>query len=310
MQHSVWLPLLAFGAACTLAPPSWDPGLPGVGGSSSDDLRTPFAALVLGAVRTELDSWSTAVRGQSARPLDDHYSAVASIVQADGPFLKGATATGEFADALRSRVDDGFLSLLDVDVSDGIAYIHGAYQFRSADGRDAASSGRHVTIYRRENGAWKIRTQLFHSDAPARPFPGLPASPDPDAIELGLTEGGEIPRAAFLAAVTTLASITRAWTANDATGIAASFGRNALLHLPGEAAPVRGAAIEGGLRAALDRYGELSTLELDFTASGRLAVMVGRHSLAAPGEEGHGGHYILILAREGQTWRIRSFVLA
>jgi ketosteroid isomerase-like protein len=297
-------------AACTFAPPRHDPGLPGVPGSSSDAMRDPFVAMVLSVVRENFDSWAAAVRSEGPRPLHAHYAADAFVVQPGAGFLKGQEALRLFEGALSTRANDGNISMLDVEVSDGIAYVSGGYYFQPAIAGTTGSTGRHVTVLRRERAdEWRIRTQLFAANAPAGPFPGVAESAEPTLIDVGLTSSGMPARDTFFSVVTLLASLTRAWSEDDLRSVAGMFAPNALLHVPGLETPARGAEVRAALEAALARFGAIQTLELDFTASGRLAVIAGRHQLEISEGEDRAGFYSLVLVRTDSDWKIRSLVL-
>jgi ketosteroid isomerase-like protein len=287
-----------------------DAGLPGVSGPGADGMRLQFVGMMMGVVRGELESWGAAVRRQDSRPLAEHYNPDASIVQPGAAFLKGNQAMHAFSEGVTGRANDANASMLDVEVSDGIAHIYGAYHFQPLVAGTPTSSGRHVTVLRRYGADWRIRTQFFDPGASAQPFPGVPAGTEPFMLELGTTDSGQVPRDAFIGAVTGLAGMRRAWQENDASAVRRFFTRDALLLLPGDEAPARGAAVDDAIRVAVTAFASFDTLELDFTSSGRLAVLVGEYVLERRNGRDDGvGHYVALLAKDGRDWKIRSLVL-
>ncbi len=309
MKRRSLIVLLAMnGVACSPATQVNDAGLPGVAATSSNQVRNQFVSMMLGTIRGELDSWGAALRREGSRALSDHYAETAVIAQAGGDLLKGGDAVRSFGTAVLGLANDGALSMLDFEVSDGVAYVYGAYHFQAARAGTAGSAGRHVTVFRRASGQWRIRIQLFAPTEAGAPYPGLSESGAVGAIELGTTESGNVPRDAYIASLTQMAALRRAWAGRDAPAIGRLFERNALLHMPGLEVPARGAAIVDAVRNAMDGFGTLHTVELDFTASGRLAVVVGRYVLEGSGGRSADGRYIATLSRDGTSWRIRSLV--
>lgn len=295
-------------AGCTFTSSTTDPNLPGVAGTSSDLARAQFAAMMVGAVRTTLDSWSQAVRRQGGRTLEAHYTEDAAVVQPDSDFLKGADAMRLLASALQASASDANASLLDVEVSDGIAYVYGAYDIAPARAGTEASRGYHVTVLRQRGDDWAIRTQLFDPRTASRPFLDVPGETEVGMIEIGTTASGRVPREDFAGAVTLIAGFTRSWEEGDVRTMREAFADGALLQLPGAEVAARGGAVPAAMDSARVRWASFRTTELDYTASGRIGVMLGRYTLGdAPA--GVAGHYIMVVSREGNDWRIRSLVL-
>lgn len=298
--------LLLFTAGCTFTSGTAE-GLPGVAGSSSDQARAQFAAVMIGHVRVALESWGAALRGQSERALQEHYARDAAVVQSGSDLVKGAEALQAMASSLGARVDAGHASLLDVEVSEGIAYVYGAYDLTS--GGMTASRGYLATVLRQSRSEWLIRTQLFDARAGSAALYGVPGDSEVGVIHLGTTASGSVPREAFAAAVTLMAGFSRAWGEQDAAWLRRAFTDGALLQLPDAEVAARGHAVAAAVEGALARWTSLETTELDFTASGRLAVLLGRYELGAGGEPGPSGHYLLVFARDGTAWKIRSLIL-
>lgn len=304
------LPILLLTASCTFAPPRHDAGLPGVAPTSSDAMRDPFVAMALGTIREELESWGRSLRRERGRSLHDHYATDAFVVQPAAGFVRGDSAILALERALSTRTSDGDLSLLDIEVSDGIAYVFGGYFFQASVAGTSGSAGRHVTILRREGAAgWRIRMQHYRPDPPATPFPGLAESPEPEVIEVGTTVSGQSSRDTFFRAVTLVAAVARSWRENDARALSRLFAPNALLLLPDHEMPARGPAVAVALDSALVRHGALHTIDLDFTASGRLAALSGRYLLESRDAEDRHGFYTMILVRRDSDWLVRALVI-
>jgi ketosteroid isomerase-like protein len=80
--------------------------------------------------------------------------------------------------------------------------------------------------------------------------------------------------------------------------------------MPNDEAPARGDAVADVIRGAVASFASFETTELDFTSSGRLAVLVGEYSLPGRSDEAaHDGHYTALLAKDGRDWKIRSLIL-
>jgi ketosteroid isomerase-like protein len=296
--------------SCRFATPSMDPGLPGGSGPSADGMKLQFVGMMMGVVRGELEAWGASVREQGNSPLADHYSLDASVVQPGAAFLKGSSALQSFADRVTSDANDANASMLDMEVSDGIAWVYGAFRFQPREAGIAASAGRHVTVLRRVGADWRIRTQFFHAGADKLSFPDVEASGEPSMLDLGTTDSGQIPRDAFVAAVTSIAGLRRAWEENDVPAARRFFARNAMVLMPNDEAPARGDAVADVIRGAVASFASFETTELDFTSSGRLAVLVGEYSLPGRSDEAaHDGHYTALLAKDGRDWKIRSLIL-
>lgn len=295
-------------ASCTFTSSSTDPNLPGVAGTNSDLARAQFAAMMVTAVRTTLDSWSQAVRGQGERALEAHYTEDAAVVQPDSDFLKGADSMRLLAGALQAGASDANASLLDVEVSDGIAYVYGAYDITPARAGTESSRGYHVTVLRQRGRDWMIRTQLFDPRTTSRPFLAVPGETEVGMIDIGTTTSGRVPREDFVRAVALIAGFTRSWEEGDVATMRAAFDDGALLQFPGAEVAARGNAVPAAVDSARVRWPSFRTTELDYTASGRIGVMLGRYTLGdAPA--GVAGHYVMVVARDGNEWKIRSLVL-
>lgn len=305
MQHRTVLIALLLGG-CTFAAPSNDPGLPGVAATSSTGARAPFVRMMLGIVRGELASWEAAVRGAGRRPLIDHYASGATVIQPGGDAVKqdGVVA---LSDSLPLWASDAVASQLDADVSEGIAYVYGAYEFMPRRAGTAGSRGRHVTVFRGNEQGWHIRLQLFVPNE-ATAFPGIPADLEPGMMEYGTTATGSVPVGAVQGVLRTVAELRRLWEEKDVRGLRRLLTADALVHFPENEVAARGDALAGALQAAMERYDNLQTVELDFTASGRIAAVLGRYVARADGAFA-GGPYALVLVRDGNTWRIRSLLL-
>jgi ketosteroid isomerase-like protein len=287
-----------------------DHGLPGATGPGADVIQLQFVGMMVGVVRKELESWGAAVRGQQPRALAEHYSDNASVVPPGAAFLKGSEALLTFSDVVTGHANDANASILDIEVSDGIAYVCGAFYFQPSRAGEPVVAGQHVTVMRRTGEDWRIRTQLFHGKADDRPFPITPAADQPAMLELGTTDSGQVPRDAFIGAVTAIAGLRRSWQENDVRAVRRFFTNEALLLLPDDNAPSRGVALDDAIRAAMTTSTRFETVELDFTSSGRLAVLVGEVVLESRNGQRHSGHYIAVFAKDGRAWRIRSLVVS
>jgi ketosteroid isomerase-like protein len=286
-----------------------DHGLPGATGPGADVLQLQFVGMMVGVVRSELESWSAAVRGREPRGLAERYSDNASVVFPGAAFLKGGEALLAFSDGVIEHANDANASILDIEVSDGIAYAYGAFSFQPSRAGESTGAGQHVTVLRRAGENWQIRTQFFHGSKGSRPFAIVAVADQPAMLELGTTDSGQVPRDAFIGAVTAIAGLRRSWQENDGPAVRRLFADHALLLFPEDDAPARGDAIEEAIRAAMARFASVETAEVDFTSSGRLAVVVGELVLEARNGESHSGHYIAVFAKDGRTWRIRSLVV-
>jgi ketosteroid isomerase-like protein len=307
MSLVVLVPLFS---SCHFASPSMDHGLPGVSGPNADGMRLEFVGMMMGVVRGELDAWGASVRDRGAPPLADQYSTDASVVQPGAAFLKGQNALHTFAERVIITANDANASMLDMEVSDGIAWVYGAYRFQPRQAGALASAGRHVTVLRRNGDDWSIRAQFFHAGKDDAPFPDIAPSDEPAMLELGRTDSGQVPRDAFIAAVTSIAGLRRAWEENDVSAMRRFFSRDAMILMPGDEAPARGEAVEPLIRSAVTSFTSFETTELDFTSSGRLAVLVGEYNLGSPaGNAGRDGHYTALLTKDGRDWKIRSLIL-
>lgn len=297
-------------ASCQLAHPTMDHGLPGASGASADGMRLEFVGMMMGVVRGELEAWTSAVREPTTFPLLEHYSSDASVVQPGAAFLKGESALQTFAEGVTVNANDATASMLDLEVSDGIAWVYGAFRFQPRNAGMTESAGRHVTVLRRAGDDWRIRAQFFHADQDTPAFPGIAASDEPAMLELGTTDSGQVPRDAFVAAVTSIAGLRRAWEERDIAAVRRYFSNDAMLLMPHDAAPARGEAVDDVLRGAVTTFDSFETSELDFTSSGRLTVLVGEYNLGGGASTpAHAGHYTALLTRDGREWRIRSLIL-
>jgi ketosteroid isomerase-like protein len=286
-----------------------DHGLPGATGPGADVLQLQFVGMMVGVVRTELESWAAAVGRQEPRALAEHYSDNASVVPPGSAFLKGGEALLTFSDSVIAHANAANASILDIEVSDGIAYAYGAFSFQPSRAGEITGVGQHVTVLRRTGENWQIRTQFFHGSKGSRPFASAAAADQPARLELGTTDSGQVPRDAFIGAVTAIAGLRRSWQDNDAPAVRRFFADHALLLLPQHDTPARGGALDEAIQAAMATFASVETIELDFTSSGRLAVLVGELVLEARNGESHSGHYIAVFAKDGRTWRIRSLVV-
>jgi ketosteroid isomerase-like protein len=144
--------------------------------------------------------------------------------------------------------NDANASMLDMEVSDGIAWVYGAYRFQPRWAGALASAGRHVTVL--------------------------------------------------------------AWEESDVSAVRSFFSRDAMILMHGDEAPARGDAVEPLIRSAVTSFTSFETTELDFTSSGRLAVLVGEYNLGSPASNAiRDGHYTALLTRDGRDWKIRSLIL-
>lgn len=291
---------------CRFAAPGGDPGLPGVAATSAAGARAPFVRMMIGVVRGELDSWSSALSGAGPRSLAAHYLDEASIVQPGGDALKAADVS-LLSDSLARWVSAGSASQLDVDVTDGMAYAYGAYELEPRRGGTAGSRGRHLTVFRSNGTEWGIRLQMF-VPVTENAFPTVPGGIEPGMIDFGRTESGKVPTEAYREALAMTAEFSRGWEARDVRALRRLFARNGLVHFPGNEIAARGEGVEDALRAAMEQFETLQTADLDFTSSGRLTAVIGRY-VAGAGSAFEEGYYAIVLLRDGNAWRIRALLV-
>jgi ketosteroid isomerase-like protein len=152
---------------------------------------------------------------------------------------------------------------------------------------------------------------LLVSFAPARA-----QSPIPDTNTS--VEGVRVRAEAMQGATETLNAWRTAWERDDVGTLMRLYQKDALLVLPGGAAPLQGApAIEQALRANLPHVGLIELGTVDAAVDDHLLYLYQRF-IVAPGSDATGaatgqgqtGTATLVMQREGSRWKIRAQIFS
>ena len=305
----------------TLLPTAGAAQIPGGRSLSFDQERATFLATMLGQVRPVVDAWEASWRGDRADPV--RLYAPDAVVAVRDSMIGGPRSLEAFARAVREDVGAPSASMLDFDASDRLAYVYGAWSATSPQ-RGTTAQGRIVTVLRKDDGDWTIRSQLFSADSAAgglyaaleqvEPLPSLERR-----VAVGVRAMVPVGRgdrekqdlravqriSAYHELIGIMAATRMAWSADDTEGLSALMRENAWVQLPGVADWAGHVSVED-LRRVLGDYGELHTAELDFDYGSTMAYLSGKYWA----EQGAGapltGSYMAVFQKLGSTWLIRS----
>lgn len=137
-----------------------------------------------------------------------------------------------------------------------------------------------------------------------------------DAQRPRARDGGEAGwRESYLAEVKTslghtITALKHAFLADRIEEVVSQFAAGATF-FPTRGEPLYGPQeIRPALQRRMRRYGGMTFVEKDWTASGSLAYFAGRYFYGPThiGGEAEQGDFTMVLVREGTTWRIRSWL--
>jgi ketosteroid isomerase-like protein len=283
--------------------------LPGGRSVDVDLQRSQFNGVMLKSIRTFTQAWQDAwpIAG-SANRLVPLYSQDATIVQMGGALVSGSTAIRGLTDSLRTRIREATLAFTDYEASEGIAYVYGPLTMETRQLGAPAVAGQHLTVLKREDKGFRIRSQLFVATEGPSPFPRLPAlHPSGPLTVQAMANRTQVAR--FRSANDLLITMRAAWSRSDTTALFALLSENALIQLPGQAAGTVGQTARRALASLVERSSNLHLVTLDYDASGRLIMLIGQYYLELAGQATN-GYVAFILVGSGQDWKVRSLVFA
>jgi ketosteroid isomerase-like protein len=299
--------------------------IPGGRSVNFDGERAAFRAVVLNQIRPVMESWQGAWRGDVGPSVESFYAPDAVIAVRDS-LMGGSGAIAEFARAARRDVGALAPSMLDFDASDMLAYVYGAWSATPGTG-GAPATGRLVTVLRKGAEGWMIRFQLFSADsAVAGSFRAVEQAEPLPSVERRVAVGSRAfePAGAggrerqdsrsvqrigvYRELIATMASLRRAWAADDTEALTALLRDGAWLRVPG-AGDWAGRVTPGDLDRVLPEYGPLYTAELDFEHGGTMAYLSGRYWAERSSAPPLSGSYTAVFQNLGSGWQIRFLAL-
>jgi ketosteroid isomerase-like protein len=284
--------------------------MPGGKGVDVDAQQAQFNGVMVKVVRSALQTWQEAwSKVADASAVTDRYHSEATIVQAGGPLIAGHVAVRAFTDSLRKLIRDGSLGFSDFEASEGIAYIYGPFSLEPRDGTSPTINGQHLTVLRRDNKGFLIRSQMFVPQSGAARISFLPAQhPGGPLTVQSMANAATVAR--YKSANELLTQLHRSWSDNDSTGVFALFNGNATVQLPGQSSGMTGARARAALNELLERSGDLHFVALDYDASGRLGVVMGQYYIEIPGADALNGYFGMVLDWRENKWMVRALVFA
>lgn len=285
--------------------------IPGAARTRADVEAARFRASVLELVRPRLEAWEDAWRSD-AREFAGFYSPAAILAVPGAMPLYGRESLTRFIES--STLVALHTSLLDFEASDRMAYVYGTWASQPGEG-EVGATGRHVTVLDNLEGQWLIRSQTFTASALAgSPFPVVPQTePLPSLAERvdGLGGGRRQPAAVrastYHEIAAAFAAIRRAWSDDDAGSLSGMMREDALIQWPGRDESA-GSISREDLAKALEGFGNLNTVELDFEFSGSLAYLAGRYYVERREGTPLSGNYIAMFRNPGSGWLLRLLV--
>jgi ketosteroid isomerase-like protein len=282
-------------------------------------MRAEYMALMLTDLGETMASWHLSWVGEPDRPLADHYTENALLLQPAAPALRGREQIDLMAQDIVPATGYANASMQDFIGTQGMGVLFGDYVLRPLRSGHPTSLGHHLTVLTQDGDDWHIRAQMFFPDSLHMAYPGT-AFIDPIApLSLFPTQRSRrarnVGRSADLRienykqASSALLEFRRLWSEGNVLALGSIFEQDATLLLPGSD-PVYGVeAVTGRLADALPTYGAIQTVDLDFVRRERLAFLAGRYFLEMPGGPPKTGYYAIVLNTDGDLWTIRTLIL-
>jgi ketosteroid isomerase-like protein len=272
----------------------------------AERLRYEFAQRMQIELAGYLREWEQGWQSDPRRNLSDHYLRDALVLQPDGRFVQGRAEIRPFAATMSSLASEALTSMTDFEVSEGIAYTYGPYALKPAGAPDTPHEGQLVSVLFKDNDRWYIRAQLFLAGdgAAILPVPVGNSHLPPFSLPAGATSDMQ---ARYAEAATLLGSFRSAWNERSVQRAGLLLSPQALILLPGEESPARGAAALAALERRLPDFGTLTTAVLDYDGRARVSFVLGRYHVQAAGG-GRTGSFIMVLADQGEDMKVRAIL--
>lgn len=300
MRPATLIPLTAvlLGAAASVLPAQ----IPG-GPIRPEPTAAIYRARVLEKTDSLLGEWRAAWGLSAADEVAERYVERALLVPPDGVPLVGRDEIERRLETLLPPLRSVQLGRLYFAASDDLAFLAGWFEIERRSGRRI--EGDHTTVFRRENGDWRIRAQLFfpRAGSPRTPHDlevGAPLGAERSAGRLGDRESwSEFYRGMFGQTNRAVASVARRLREGDLIGASGAYGADATLKLPGYEPAFGRLNAANRLRELLPRVGDAWFSVLDFEPGGQLAYAYGEYYLDRTNAEGDRerltGPYVLLL---------------
>jgi len=117
---------------------------------------------VFGEVSEVLEKWRTAWRKDDVQELLKHYAPTASVLlPGSSRLIRGRTSLQGYFESLLPQVEEVVLSPSDLEASGLMGAVVGRYRIYGAASAGGAENGTIMTVFRRIDGKWRIRSQIF-----------------------------------------------------------------------------------------------------------------------------------------------------